>query len=367
MNRLFCIFVFPLALIATWAVSCTSSTGGDSFEENVVIEAPHDGVRLAGSLMIPAGSGPFPAVVLIHGTGNHTRDVNISGHHPFKVLAEYLALRGIASLRTDKRGCGSSGGTYQYYDIDNFVADGHAAVDYLRSRTEIDPRKVGLIGLSQGGLLAPMMAAQSDDVAFIVLLAGPGIWGKEFFIGQSTAMASAAGYDESAADDISKLYDEIWPILLADDVSRREERKAKRILSRLWAYIDEEDRALLGYGDGKEDFWFEIYRSEPIKSFLSHDPGAILRQVSCPVLALNGDRDVQISSKENLDAIESALAAGGNSDYEAVELPGLNHVFQRCETGLVSEYGRIDETIAPIALETVGDWILRVTGEDRPD
>lgn len=337
--------------------SCTSSPFSKGQSQEINIINSKDGVKLAGTFSLPKGSGKFPAVLLIAGSGNHNRDEECFGHRPFYVLANYLVDNGIAVLRMDKRGCGKSGGIYRFGDIENFTEDAFVALEFLRSQDQTYQNKIGLLGHSQGGLIAPIMAAQDDKIGFIILLAGPGLWGKDFFYLQTKRIAELSTQKQINSKQLAKLYDKIWPILTKESTSRNDEVEGKKILWDIWQFMDPANRKMLGHTDENLHFFFSMYRSTPVRQFLNYDPQISLSRVGCPVLALLGDKDVQVSSKENLAAISDALKLAGNMDYEIVEFEGLNHLFQNCSTGSIVEYSLIRETISPVVLKKISSWI----------
>jgi pimeloyl-ACP methyl ester carboxylesterase len=323
--------------------------------EEVQFDNAADNVRLAGTLTLPEGDGPFPAVVLISGSGPQDRDEFLLGHRPFLVLADHLTRRGVAVLRYDDRGVGKSTGDYAKAAIQDFRRDAAAAFAYLQSRREIDPRRIGLCGHSEGGLIAPMVASQSPDVAFIVLMAGTGVTGEEILCRQCELVARSMGVGEA---DIAKTV-----ALQRKALARLKEdpngTSTAEILKELVEAVEsEEDRkafeqSLSAQTGLIESAWF--------RSFLVLDPRVALRRVACPVLAINGEKDVQVDPAQNLPEIAAALKEGGNEDVTTAMLPGLNHLFQTCKTGAVAEYGQIEETMSPAALEAISDWIAART------
>ncbi|MDH3216425.1 MAG: alpha/beta fold hydrolase [Candidatus Krumholzibacteria bacterium] len=329
-------------------------------ETDVVVRNPIDGVTLAGTLTLPASTGSFPAVLLIAGSGPHDRDEEFLGHRPFFILADYLARLGMTVLRMDKRGCGESEGVYIPYDIERFVQDAQSAVTFLRQHKQVDPHRIGVIGHSQGGLIAPMLASQSTDISFVVLMAAPGEWGPGFFRSQAIAMARAAGFGERDFERIRQLYDRLTPIWTKDTIAASDEREGTRIIEELRLYVDAGSRKILGNENAAS--FLAFMRSNEIRSFLDYDPATTLRRLSCPVLAIIGDKDVQVPSSQNLAAIENALREGGNERYRIVEAQGLNHLFQTCTTGLVSEYATMGRSMSTAALDVIGEWLGEVVG-----
>ena len=344
-------------VVATCGALAACSQRASAIEADAYFMNARDRVRLSGTLVTPEGRGPFPAILLVHGSGPHTRDMVFGSHRWFASMADHLAQRGIASLRYDKRGCGLSGGRYEPYDLDSLTEDALAGLAWLAKHPRIDSRNVGALGISEGGLIVPAMAVRSASVQFAVLMAAPGVWGKEFAVLSSMALSRASGHK---VEPLGPLYDRFWPLYLKPHLTAPEEAEARQLLAMIAGFMDPESRALLNMGDAQA--FLAAYRSPKVLAAMKLDPCSVLRRVRCPVLALNGSLDTQIPAQVNLAAISRALREGGNRDYVVTELSGLNHVFQRCRTGLPSEYVKTEETIAPVALETISSWILRVTG-----
>jgi pimeloyl-ACP methyl ester carboxylesterase len=221
-------------------------------------------------------------------------------------------------------------------------------VDYLKSRKEIDPRKIGLVGHSEGGLIAPMAAGQSSDVAFIVLMAGPGVSGREVLLEQARLIGRSMGTPEALLDKNSEVQKKIFAILDSAVDTATAESQIKQALS-----------TIEGMPEGAMGGQLAMALSPWFRYFVHYDPQAALQKIRCPVLAINGEKDLQVPPRQNLPAIERALRASGNKDFKMVELPGLNHLFQTCKTGAVAEYRQIEETMAPAALDLIARWILQ--------
>lgn len=317
-----------------------------------------NGVVLAGTLTTPRGAGPWPAVVLVSGSGPQDRDERVMGHRPFFVLADYLTRRGVAVLRYDDRGTGRSSGNYAVGTTADFADDADAAVRFLGGRLEVDRQRIGVVGHSEGGLIAPMLAARSSSVAFIVLMAAPGIRGDSLLVLQNHALLRTSGVPSVEAEPLGRLTSRL---LHAVSSSRDSLDARARLLDIEEQYVaaqlpDRQEpmrRTLTGRNAQLLTPWMRYY--------LAYDPIAVLTRIAVPVLAINGTLDVQVICRPNLDAINTALKAAGNKDFEAVELSGLNHLFQTAETGAISEYSLIEETMSPTALQRVGDWIHRHT------
>lgn len=328
--------------------------------EEVSFTNPDGGHKLAGTLTIPDTTQQYPAVVLISGSGPQDRNEEIFGHKPFWVIADYLTQRGLAVLRYDDRGFGQSTGNYQDATTLHFAEDVLAAVSYLKSRKDIDKEKIGLIGHSEGGMIAPIVASKNKTIAFIVLLAGVGTIGREVYETQQVLIGEAKGippaFVQKTSNDIKTIID---AVVNYDDPEESAEVISDFINSEL-DYLPNEQIEAMGGREAKIKENLSIYNNKWMRAFLRFNPTDYLVHVECPVLALNGTLDLQVPYRENLEAIESALEAGGNKNHKIMPLEGLNHLFQHAKKGIPDEYGKITETFAPEVLEMIGDWIKGV-------
>ena len=325
-------------------------------------ENKESGNKLAGTLTEPKGDGPFTAVILITGSGAQDRDETLLGHKPFLVLADYLTRRGVAVLRVDDRGVGGSTGDHGKATSADFATDVKAGIDFLKTRKEIDPKRIGLMGHSEGGLIAPMVAAKyPDDVAFLVLLAGPGVPGDEILTEQSALIQKAMGRDPAAIEKSGISAKKLYAALRTEKDEAALKQRLDEISKEALAALSESERKDLGTDPAAAlQAQLKLLQSPWFRYFLTYDPRPNLAKVKCPVLAINGERDLQVPPNQNLPEIEKALKAGGNASVTVRELPGLNHLFQTSKTGSPSEYAKIEETFAPAALEIVGDWITKL-------
>ena len=330
-------------------------------EQEVLIENREAGVTLAGTLTSPAAPGPHPAVVLISGSGPQDRDEAIMGHRPFLVLADRLTRAGITVLRYDDRGFQKSTGDFQRATTRDFVSDALAAHAFLMARPDVDPARIGLIGHSEGGLVAPMAAVSSNDVAFIVLLAGVGVPMPDLLARQSQDLMRLAGAGEDVCQLQAKIQSQVFETVLTADGSPDLASRVRAVLEEASQTLAPNQRGQLGFGPNQIEHQVQQAISPWFQEILTIDPRPILQQVQCPVLALNGSKDMQVAAAENLSAIESALQAGANSHTTIRELPGLNHLFQEAATGSPSEYGEIEETFNEDALAVIVSWIRNVT------
>lgn len=332
-------------------------------QEDVTFESV-PGVRLAGTVVIPPGTGPFPAVVFATGSGPQDRNEELLGHKPFLVISDYLARHGIASLRFDDRGTAKSSGNFPSATSADFANDVEAGVRFLRTRSGIARDHVGIIGHSEGGLIAPIVAARSKDVAFIVLLAGPGIAGDSILLLQQALVASASGVPQAMIDRNTdanrRMFAELKVAKDSADAVTRLGEVAKRMVATLPP--EEQTKA------AEQLRMAQTQLATPwMRYFISYDPQPTLQKVHVPVLAMNGALDLQVPPKQNLPAIASALQRAGNKDFRIVEMPGLNHLFQPAITGSPTEYATISETFSPAALDIIATWINAHAGGKRAE
>jgi len=323
-------------------------------EEEITFPNPAAGITLAGTLTTPNGNGPFPAVILITGSGAQDRNESLLGHQPFLVLADYLTRHGIAVLRADDRGVGKSGGNFAAATSEDFATDVEAGLAFLQTRRDVDQRRIGLIGHSEGGLIAPMVAVRNNGarnngagnnaVRFIVLMAGPGVPGEDIIVEQVRQLALASGAPPEQADRNAGQQRSVLDLVKREQDAAALDRELRDRLTQLGmpsAQID-------GQVKGLTSPWY--------RHFLAYDPAPVLAKVTCPVLAIDGEKDLQVPPAQNLPALRKALASNKAAQIE--EIPGVNHLFQHAATGLPTEYASIEETIAPEVLEKISTWIL---------
>ncbi|HMT55139.1 MAG TPA: alpha/beta hydrolase, partial [Saprospiraceae bacterium] len=331
------------------------------YSEDISFENKKAGISLAGTLTLPSKEGVFPVVILISGSGQQNRDEELLGHKPFLVLSDFLTKSGIAVLRYDDRGTALSKGDFKTATSADFATDVESAIAYLKTRKEINTKNIGLIGHSEGGLIAPMVASRSNDVAFIVLLAGTGIQGDRLLLLQQKLIGKASGISD---DDLQK--SELTNRKVFDIVNKSS--NLEKLNLDLTNYIKQtlNHNPNAGKPAGMSDDEFVNLQVKQIANpwmqyFIKYNPAPTLEMVKCPVLAINGEKDLQVPPKENLEAIKSALSKGGNKKVTTKVLPNLNHLFQECKTGSPDEYATIEQTFSPTALSEILKWLQMQT------
>ena len=315
------------------------------YSEDVTFENSKEKVTLAGTLTLPKKEGNYPAVVLISGSGAQNRNEEILGQKPFLVLSDYFTKNGIAVLRYDDRGTAKSTGNFAASTSANFATDVESAIEYLKTRKEINKNKIGLIGHSEGGIIAPMVASKSKDVNFIVLLAGPGMRGDKLLLLQKEKIERAMGTSEDEILKGQKIYSGAYDLILK---SKKEDLKLKEYFK---SQLDKKtpENQINTMASQLSNDWIQYY--------IKYDPTIALQKTKCPVLAVNGEKDLQVPSKENLEAIKKSLLKGGNKKITIIEFPKLNHLFQTTETGSPTEYETNEETFNEKALQEITAWI----------
>ncbi|MXN91557.1 alpha/beta fold hydrolase [Flavobacterium sp. Sd200] len=331
------------------------------YEEEVTFKNEKAGITLAGTLSLPKKEGSYPAVILVSGSGAQNRDEELLGHKPFLVLADYLTRHGIAVLRYDDRGTAASTGEYQNATTQDFATDANAAFNYLLSRKEINKNKIGIAGHSEGGVVAPMVAASNPKVAFIVLMAGTGIPGDELLLLQNFLINKAEGMPEEELNKMGAILKNAYDIIKQENNATAAHIKVKAVFNEQLRPlflskgipVDQVNQLIEAQSADLTSAWYW--------NFIRYNPATALEKVKCPILAINGSNDLQVPARANLDAIKRATDKGGNKKVTIKELPGLNHLFQTSAKGAPSEYSEIEETFSPTALKEIADWIIKQT------
>lgn len=328
-------------------------------EKEVVFKNKADKIKLAGTLTIPKQKKKSPAVVLITGSGPQDRNQEIANHKPFLVLADFLTRNGIAVLRFDDRGTAKSTGNHSTATSEDFANDVVSAVEYLKTRKEIDITKIGLIGHSEGGLIAPLAAQKSKDISYIIMLAGPGLPGDQIVYLQNKLIGKASKQDEIGISQTNELYKIVFDILKNEkELDKAKQTALKAIQTKLAYFKDSLKSKELIPKDQVTDFVEELI-TPWFKYFIEYEPVKTLEKTTCPVLSLIGNKDLQVPAKENQEVIEKALLKANNHNFSIKTLDNLNHLFQECKTGSPMEYEQIEQTISPKALQAMLDWIKK--------
>jgi pimeloyl-ACP methyl ester carboxylesterase len=329
------------------------------------VQVVSGGIRLGGTLTLPPGQGPHPAVALLTGSGPQNRDEDVFGMPVFRLLADRLTRAGIAVLRCDDRGVGGSTGNVAQSTSSDFADDALAQVGWLKARNDIDPKRIGLLGHSEGGIVAPMAANRSADVAFVVLLAGPALTGEQVMLAQNELVGRASGVPEAQIRKNGALQRRMFAAVRSgeglDDVTAEVRDLAREALQRM----PEAQRRALGDLDaaaaraaeqqvaGLKTPWF--------RHFLTYDPAPALEKLACPVLAVFGERDTQVPAGPNREAMEAAFKKGGHRDQTIVVVPRANHLYQDSVTGGPGEYATLKKEFIPGFAETVTNWVVEKT------
>ena len=318
-------------------------------------------IELAATLTLPKKKEKSPGIILIAGSGPNDRDETIFAHKPFWILADYLTRQGFAVLRYDKRGVGDSEGEYFTATTKDFAEDVEAAINYLKTRAEIDTKNIGLIGHSEGGIIGPMVATQNKDVKFVVLMAGLGVTGTELVLTQHQHEFEKQSPTDEEKENLNKalinLYSNIlnWTEYAGSDEERNQ---LKKDLSVVWQSLTRNEQTTI-----QKDAFIKQTTSKIIspwfRSFLKINPLEYIDKLTIPVLAINGENDTQVEYQSNLEGIEKALKKANNKQYTIKSYPDLNHLFQESITGEIEEYGKIEETLTPIVLSDIANWIKK--------
>lgn len=324
--------------------------------KEVKVKNKKGGHQLAGTLTMPHGKGPFPAVVLVSGSGPQNRNSEVFDHEPFWVLADYLSRAGIAVLRYDDRGVAQSTGDFNGATSEDFAEDALAVWEFLRKQKGVDKKRVGMIGHSEGGMIVPIAYAKRPELNFAVLMAGVGIPVKDLLLEQLQAVGKAEGLEQAVLDSQMQENARIfgWLNTLSKEAARD---SIQQMLAHARMALPVGDVAARQAAEAQHEAVLNMFMDPWFLFFIKYDPAPYLQKLQCPVLAINGDQDVQVVSKSNLTGIQNGLTAGGNKNYKICELEGLNHLFQPTQTGAVSEYAEIDITFDEKAMATIAELI----------
>ena len=333
--------------------------------EDVIYHNRNKSVQYGATLTTPKGTGPFPAIILITGSGQQNRDEELFGHKPFAVLADYLTKKGYAVLRVDDRGVGQTTGDAKAATSKDFATDVNAGIDYLKGRKEVDKTKLGLLGHSEGGMIAQLVAAERTDIAYLISMAGPGQKITDLMVDQNRAVLQSSGLSKQAIDDYLKFYSAIIPLVINAPTDTAAKVAGFQLLNK---WVTETPVQTVAATTGIKDSASKInfinsfagqLRTPWFKYFMSYNPEPYIQKIRSKVLVINGEKDVQVAAKPNIAGWKASLLKSRSKKFDVIELKGLNHLFQHCIACTVQEYGVIEETIAPEALNTIGDWLKK--------
>jgi len=316
--------------------------------EEVSFRNETDNIQMAGTLTYPNKGTEFPAIILISGSGPQDRNSELLGHKPFWVIADYLTSNGIAVLRVDDRGTGKTEGTYNATGLEGFVRDTESAIQFLKKHNTIDAEKIGLLGHSLGGTIAPIIASENEDIAFVIMLAGPTLRGDKLMLKQKELIETQMGVPEA------QVVSGQTQMAGAYDIMFEQKDNPEALKTELKSYFKEIYGELLP--ESQLNGIVNQLTIPWLADLIRHDPVPYLKELNCPVLALYAEKDLQVPADENLEVIKAELIPH-NPEVETKVMPGMNHLFQTCETGLPQEYATLEETFSPEVLELIGEWI----------
>ncbi len=329
---------------------------------DLIYHSSDESIQYGATITTPSVDKKHPALILITGSGAQNRDEEIEEHKPFAVIADYLTKNGYAVLRVDDRGVGKTTGNTDATSAD-YAYDVMAGIAYLKTRDDIDLKKIGLLGHSEGGMIGPMVANRSKDVNFIILMAGPGIKVMDLMVEQNYESLLKMGINEEMAKEYTVLYKNIMSIITTAEskqaatlqvnnaINAWKNRTDKNTVATTTGIVDETTQKAFA------DQFLKLYGNKWLNYFINYDPQPELKKLRCKVLALNGEKDIQVVSKSNLAGIEAALKKSKVKSYEVKEMKGMNHLFQKCTTCTAQEYGELETTIEPEVLETITEWL----------
>ncbi len=323
------------------------------------------GLRLAGTLTVPSGLGPHPAIVFISGSGAQDRDETVAGHRPFLVLADHLTRRGFAVLRTDDRGVGGTPGTPMQTGLNDVADDVRGALDFLRARTDIDQSRIGLLGHSEGGYVAPVVAADDPSIAFLLLLGGRSVSGRDVLTAQRAALSRASGDSAAELRVDSLLIASVFAVIDRRPDDDRLGALVDSAFAARFATLTTGERRIAErqFGErtaAQDTVSIKLWKSRWFKSLYHHDPAPFLTRVRAPIFALIGELDLQVPVDQSIARFEALFAGARRDQLTLHRMPGINHMLQQGKTGRMEEYMEITETIAPEVLRSIDLWLARI-------
>lgn len=325
--------------------------------EDISFSNQEAGIKLAATFSRPSGEGQYPAVILVSGSGPQDRDETILDHKPFLVLADYLTRRGLAVLRYDDRGFGQSGGNFTTATTADFAGDAAAAFDYLQNRRDVKANQIGMIGHSEGGIIAPLVARKGKPLAFAVLMAGPAIPGHELILQQGMAIMEQQGADEAQLTQYQQQQGRLLEVVKNEADLQKAAKELQNILTAAYDSLPAENRQEQAIAPSQLQAQVAQLLSPWFRYFIAHDPAEALVTLNTPTLALYGGKDLQVPAAANAEAMKKIKDEQNKDNIHIEVLPDLNHLFQPAKTGLPQEYRQIETTLAPEAMEKISEWI----------
>ncbi len=334
--------------------------------KDFVYEGNETKLSYGATLTYPKEDKKFPLIILITGSGRQDRDETIFDHKPFAVIADYLTKKGYAVLRVDDRGAGKSTGDFSNSTTADFAQDVEEHIRYAKNLPMIDTNQIGLLGHSEGGLIAPMVAVRNKSVSFVILLAGPGVEIGELMAMQNEMVLKSAGISQEAINTYIPLYKNLMKTIVSINSIQDANAKAIEIVKNWYSNTDKNlVKATTNISSESDINKFATTMSETLstkwwKYFASYNPQIALQKLKCPVLAINGSSDIQVPADANLKAIELGLKKAGNKKGTTMKFDNLNHLFQKCTKCTVQEYGELENTIEPEVLEYIYNWLTKI-------
>jgi len=348
------------AFLVASATQTPASAGQQHRDEDVSFQS--GATTLAGTLSLPSSAGPFPAVVLLSGSGPQDRDSELMGFRPFKLIADHFVKRGIAVLRFDDRGVGGSTGSVPDSTTEDFADDALAAVRTLRARRDIDGGRIGLVGHSEGAIVAAAAAAHSPQVAFIVWMAGSAVSGAEILRMQAAELPRRAGASRSAVDEILRHHDALMAAVKAQASVETLTSLARPLVAAQLGAVPRPAGAAFDEANPQAERLVaegvRMLQTPWMRFFVTFDPTAALRRLTCPVFAAFAGRDVQVPEAVNRARLEAALKDAGNQRVTVRVYPEANHLFQQAITGQLAEYATLPKVFVPSLLDDIAGWIV---------
>lgn len=332
-------------------------------EEFVTVE--NNSIKLAGTLTLPKTGSNFPSIILITGSGPQNRDEELLGFKPFEQIADNFSKKGFAVLRCDDRGVAESTGDFSSATSYDFSTDIEAMLNYLKTRKELNSKKIGLLGHSEGGMIVNLLASRNKDVAFAIMMAGTSVNGKEILESQTDLISKANGATEKEMESNKKLATEIYKLIFSEKTTDKDwlsvEEKIKAEIIKEYPNMSKEMKASIKnvdeYANNSAKGILGFYKSKWMLYFIKHEPIQDIEKVTIPVLALFGEKDLQVEAKLNIEAMNKLFKKTKQKNYTIKTLKDANHLFQKATNGSPSEYENLDKKFVDDFFSTMETWL----------